>query len=152
MPWVISSLGVDLEGMNTVVFPGIYSSLEGISEFARDACQEAGLDDTACYAVELAVDEACSNIIDHAYGAEGLGDIEITSLIDEQGLTIIMRDFGKPFDPSKVRKPRLKVPLNQVDSSGLGVFLMHRMMDEVNYEFTRSNGNILTMVKYRHNS
>ena len=150
MQWVTSSPGIHREGMNTVVFPGLYSSLESISGFARDACQAAGLTDTACYAVELAVDEACSNIIDHAYGAEGLGDIEITSLIDEQGLTIVLRDFGKPFDPSKVRKPRLKVPLNQVDSSGLGVFLMHRMMDEVHYEFTRSNGNILTMIKYRH--
>lgn len=135
--------------MKTVSFPGVYASLEKISAFVQKIAREAGLDESAAYAVELAVDEACSNIIEHAYGAEGVGNIECSYKIDGQGLTIILRDFGKPFEPGKVRKPKLKAPLKKVNSSGLGVFLMHRMMDEIHYEFSPHNGNVLTMVKYR---
>ena len=61
-----------------------------------------GLDDSDIYSVELAVDEACTNVIEHAYqGIEG-GDIECTFDAGEEALTIIIRDHGQPFDPSSV--------------------------------------------------
>ena len=54
-------------------FPGRFSSLAKIGRLVRQAAKEAGLNDKSAYDVELAVDEACTNIIEHGYGGEGKG-------------------------------------------------------------------------------
>ena len=133
----------------TVVFPGTFDSLALIGEFFTRAAQAAGLDGRAVYSVALAVDEACSNIIEHAYGGEGIGPIECTYRIDENGLTVTLRDYGTPFDPSCVSEPDLESPLEKRDTGGLGMHFMCRMMDKVEFEFKVDTGNVLTMVKHR---
>jgi serine/threonine-protein kinase RsbW len=132
---------------STLTFPGRYDSLVRIAEFVRQAAKEADLDSFAIYAVETAVDEACTNIIEHAYHGENLGDIECSVNIDEDGLTITLRDRGLPFNPSHVPQPNLDAPLEDRESHGLGLFFMHQMMDEIHFGFEPGRGNILTMVK-----
>jgi serine/threonine-protein kinase RsbW len=61
--------------MRITIFPAKFESLEGLREFAAQAAKDAGMDESETYAVKLAVDEACSNIIEHAYCGEGRGDI-----------------------------------------------------------------------------
>jgi len=62
--------------MKTTVFTGNFSNLDKIGDFFLAAAVEAGLDDKSAYEVQLAVDEAVTNIIEHAYGGQDLGDIE----------------------------------------------------------------------------
>jgi serine/threonine-protein kinase RsbW len=131
----------------TVTFPGRFDSLAGISEFVAGAAEAASLDERAVYAVQLAVDEACSNIIEHAYGGEGRGDIEVSCHINNDRLTVILRDFGTPFDPSGVPLPDLHASLKDRDLGGLGLYFIGQLMDEVHFEFTSDSGNVLTMVK-----
>ena len=57
------------------LFPGRYASLAEIGEFIGLAAQAAGFDSKDVYAIKLAVDEACTNIIEHGYGGEGIGKI-----------------------------------------------------------------------------
>ena len=57
--------------MRTAKFPASYDSLKSIGELSTQAAKEAGFDDNAVYEVQLAVDEAATNIIEHAYGGEG---------------------------------------------------------------------------------
>ncbi len=136
----------------SVTFPGRFASLAKIAETTRKAAHDAGLDDYAIYMVETAVDEASSNIIEHAYGAEGIGDIEITYQITAEGLTVLLRDFGKPFDPSQIPEPELNAHLEDRKSNGLGLFFMRKMMDEVHFEFSNETGNVLKMVKRKEKS
>lgn len=131
----------------TLAFPGRFDSLAAISEFVARAAQAAGLDARAVYQVELAVDEACSNIVQHAYGGEGHGDIEVTCRISSDGLTVMLRDYGRPFDPTGVAPPDLHASLEDRDLGGLGLYFMRQLMDEVHFEFTLDSGNLLTMVK-----
>jgi serine/threonine-protein kinase RsbW len=105
------------------------------------------LDSAAIYAVETAVDEACTNIIEHAYEAEGVGDIQCTCQVDSDRLTIILIDHGKSFDPDKIQDPDLTVPLEERQSNGLGLFFIRRFMDEVHFQFIPGKENILTLVK-----
>lgn len=133
----------------TMIFPGCFDSLAKIGEFVVRAAQSAGLDATATYAVEMAVDEAATNVIQHAYGGEGLGDIECTCYINKRGLKIILRDQGRPFDPSSVPEPDIRASLEEREEGGLGLFLIRKLMDEVRFEFTPDSGNVLTMVKHR---
>jgi len=131
----------------TLTFPGRFDSLAAISEFVARAAEAAGLDARAVYQVELAVDEACSNIVEHAYGGEGHGDIEVTCRINSDGLTVTLRDYGRPFDPTGVALPDLHASLEDRDLGGLGLYFMRQLMDEVHFEFTPDSGNLLTMVK-----
>ena len=133
----------------TITFPGRYDSLAKISQFVTRVAGAAGLGPTAVFAVEMAVDEACTNIIDHAYGGEGRGDIECTCQIDSDRLTVRLCDQGRPFDPSSVPEPDINAGLEERREGGLGLFLIRKLMDEVHFEFTPESGNVLTMVKWK---
>lgn len=135
--------------MVTVVFPGRYDSLASISDFVSKAAVEAGLDDKDVYAVQLAVDEACCNIIDHAYQGEGRGDMQCSVEIGKGELTVRLSDRGKPFDLDAVPPPTLNKPIEELKSRGVGLFLIRKMMDNVHYEYDPKYGNVLTMVKRR---
>lgn len=128
-------------------FPGRFDSLAEIAEFVTRAAGAAGLDKDAVYAVEMAVDEACTNIIEHAYGGEGRGDIECTCEVNHDRLSVTLRDYGCPFNPSSVPEPDIRSALEDRREGGLGVYLIRRLMDEVYFEFTSDSGNVLTMVK-----
>jgi len=128
-------------------FPGRFTSLEKLSEFVTQAAHRSGLDESEVYAVQLAVDEAATNIIEHAYGGENRGDIECGCEITGNGLCITLRDSGRPFNPDGVAAPLLNTTLEEIKPRGLGLFFMRKMMDEVKFEFTPSDGNILTMIK-----
>jgi anti-sigma regulatory factor (Ser/Thr protein kinase) len=133
--------------MRTATFPGEYKSLKKISEFVVQAARQAGLNEHATYQVDLAVDEACCNIIDHAYGGEGLGEMTCSVEINSDRLTVIIKDHGRPFDPSKVPEPKLDAPLEQVKRRGAGFYLMRKIMDELHYEHIPEEGNVLVLVK-----
>ena len=130
-----------------LAFPGRFDSLAAISEFVGQAARKACLDEQAVYQVQLAVDEACSNIIEHAYGGEGHGDIEIACRVNSVGLTVILRDSGRCFEPDSVPPPNLHASLENRDLGGLGLHLIYQVMDEVHFEFRPDSGNVLTMVK-----
>jgi serine/threonine-protein kinase RsbW len=133
--------------MPTKTFPGRYTSLAGISEFVTQAAQEAGFDSKGVYAVKLAVDEACTNIIEHAYGGEGVGKIECSYDIGLDSLTIELRDWGKAFSPEHVPEPNFNVPLDKLKMGGAGLFFIQKLMDEVRFKFNEKKGNKLVMVK-----
>ena len=97
--------------------------MDTIRGFASRAARDAGMDDSETYAVELAVDEACTNIIEHAYQGESRGEIECTCDSNDTCLTVVLRDHGKPFDPSTVRLPDLDANIDDRVVGGLGVFL-----------------------------
>ena len=135
--------------MRTAIFPASFDQLEAIREFAAQAARDAGLNDSEAEAAVLAVDEACSNIIEHAYRGLTGGDIECTCDLGRNQLTIALRDHGRPFDPGKLPPPDLTSDVAHRRVGGLGVYLIHKNMDEVRYEALGASGNVLTMVKRR---
>ena len=95
----------------------------------------------------MAADEASTNIIEHAYDGVSDGKLEIDCEIISGELKIIMRDWGKPFDPTSVPEPNLNADLSERKIGGLGMYLMRKLMDEVSYESSPETGNTLMMVK-----
>jgi anti-sigma regulatory factor (Ser/Thr protein kinase) len=77
------------------------------------------------------------------------GEIDMNCEIIQDGIKIVLRDHGRPFDPKILPVPALNVPLEELKPRGLGVFLIHQMMDEVEYDFSSKNGNSLTMIKHK---
>jgi len=135
--------------MPVKTFPGNYKSLEAISEFIIYQAVQASFSPGEVYAIQTAVDEACANIIDHAYGGENIGKIEIRVSEIQNGLRIVLQDKGEPFDPSEVPDPDITSPLEIRKERGLGVFFMRQLMDKVIFKFSQTEGNILTLVKYK---
>ncbi len=133
--------------MPTKRFTCSLTNLEGICDYVTDYARQAGLDEAEIYAVQLAVDEASTNIMEHGYGQECPNRIDVTCEILEDGLKVVIYDDAAPFDPESVPEPELDVTLEEVKPRGLGIFLMRKMMDEVRYETTADKGNTLTMIK-----
>jgi serine/threonine-protein kinase RsbW len=133
--------------MVTENFPSRFESLAGIRDFVNLAAKDAGFNEKEIYAVELAVDEACANIIEHAYDGEGKGQIECTCNDINGGLEIIIKDDGKPFDPDSVTSPDFSVDLEDLLPRGAGLFIIRNLMDDVSFTFSKNKGNILRMVK-----
>ena len=133
--------------MYKATFPGWFKSLAKISEFVSRAVNEVGFDETTAYTVLVAVDEACTNIIEHAYGGEGPGEIQCSCEVSEDSVTIILRDHGKPFDPTTVPEPNFAVPLEQLEFRGAGLVLIQKIVDEIDFTSTPDGENVLTMVK-----
>ena len=131
----------------TRTFSAQYENLAAIDQFVADAAERAGFDSCTVYQVQLAVDEACSNIIEHAYGGEGDGIIQCSRRIEDGALTIVLRDYGEPFDPASVPEPDLEAGLEERSEGGLGLYFIFQIMDEVTFNFDAQDGNMLTLVK-----
>ena len=133
--------------MKTLTFPGSYSSLVQIGEFVTQAAKSIGFDGFELYKIETAVDEACSNIIEHAYGKEDIGEIVVSVVTDLDKITITLTDFGEPFDPKYVKQPNLDVDLQDRDDHGLGIYMMKQWMDVVIFD-SLNDKNVLTLIKH----
>ncbi len=94
--------------------------------------------------IVLAVDEACSNIIKHAYLGDTNQTIGIFCNYDDARLEICLRDRGRPVDARCVR-PR---NLDDIRPGGLGTHFIGSIMDEVDYSCEEGCGNVLRMVKH----
>ncbi|MGQ9548452.1 MAG: ATP-binding protein [Roseiflexus sp.] len=133
--------------MGSLTVSATLESLAQISAFVNEASQRAGLDDHAAWQVELAVDEAATNIIQHGYDPDRPGIIELTWRIEGNSLVITLRDYGRRFNPDDVPPPDVSSPLEERQPGGLGLYLMNRLMDQVRFDFDDNNGNLLTMMK-----
>jgi len=127
----------------------VESKLENIPviiNFITDTLDGLAVDPAIIFKVQLAVDEACTNVIKHAYSGQ-IGIITLTCELLDDNLVITIKDKGKPFDPRSVPPPDLEADLEQRKIGGLGIYFMQKMMDNVSYEFSPEEGNKLTMRK-----
>ena len=138
---------------NVLTISAQYDHIKQVCEFVAAGAQQAGLDEDAVFKVELACDEACTNIIEHAYGEEGTGGITGTWEANPRAFTITLHDNGRSFNPDAVEDPTFVKPDTNPDPDklkvgGLGIHFMRNLMDEVRYQFDEKQGNSLIMVKY----
>ncbi|MCB8987612.1 MAG: ATP-binding protein [Ardenticatenaceae bacterium] len=99
--------------------------------------------DSLFYNIELAVHEACTNIVEHAYaGISGRIEIAFTLSEEHRQFIIELRDRGQSFNLADVQSPDLEQP----QTSGYGLFLVHQLMDEVSY-FPEPGNNRWRLVK-----
>jgi len=113
----------------------------------RQSARKAGFDGPDLYRIEMVVDEACANIVQHAYAGREPGDMVVTCSVADGRLIIQIRDWGCSFDPEAVPKPDVEAPLQERLLGGLGVFLIRQFMDKVEFAFDSEQGNLLTMTK-----
>jgi len=127
-------------------------NLGDIADFVGDCAAQAGLSEEAIYDVQMAVDEACTNSIQHAYAGCRDGELWICCFVEDDDFVVRITDFGTPFDPQSVPQPDITTPLEDRAVGGLGLFFMHRLMDSVRFTSSQKEGNQVVMRKRRHDS
>jgi serine/threonine-protein kinase RsbW len=122
--------------------------LEEAGNFLSETMRQLGVQNPKdIFDVQLAVDEALTNIITHAYEGQSGGTITIRcKLIAPKEFTVQLRDTGTPFNPDSVQNPDVEAPLEDRKVGGLGIYFIKRYIQTVKY---RPNGkdNELTMTK-----
>jgi serine/threonine-protein kinase RsbW len=131
--------------------PSDTDNLELIREFVTKVADKVGFNSDDVGKIELACDEACTNVIKHAYTPShknGKQNLDIVIRIDLNKFTLIVTDHGKGFDPESIKMPDMKEYLAQLKVGGLGIYLMKTLMDEVDYQIKPGVKNQVKMVKY----
>ncbi len=117
-----------------------------LAEFILTIAEEKHLNQSLSMSLNLALEEAVTNVILYAYpkGADGLVTIE--AILREKSLDFIVSDSGRPFDPTAVPEVDTDKGLDERPIGGLGIHLVRSIMDEVHYKRTDEK-NILSMTK-----
>lgn len=119
-----------------------------VREFISVAARELGFGDEDVSKIALAIDEACTNVIKHAYEFDPTRKIDVTVRSGNGAMEILIADSGKDFDPTVISSPDMEEYLSQYQRGGLGVYLMRSLMDKVEYNIVPGKRNEVRLVKY----
>ena len=136
-----------IERKFTLHVPSSTENLSLIRELVNSVGIQAGLDESDVAKLELAVDEACANVIEHAYGHDISKEVVVRATFDDEVLRIDIEDTGRGFDPDSFKQEELEKLVAQRKSGGLGMRLIKSVMDEVHYEIEPGRKNELHMMK-----
>lgn len=117
-----------------------------LAEFVETIAEEKQLDQSLAMSLNLALEEAVTNVILYAYpkGADGLVDVE--AILKPHSLEFIITDSGVPFDPTAVPEADVTLSADERPIGGLGIYLVNKLMDELHYQRI-DDKNVLSMKK-----
>ena len=116
-----------------LVVKGRTENLARIRMFIQEIASSVGFKQESIDNMMLAVDEACTNIIKHAYKSYPDGEILIKIKYEDKKLIITIIDYGKSFAPDSIPEPDIQEYYKQHKVGGLGMYLMRTLMDDVRY-------------------
>ncbi len=133
---------------HTLTLPASTQSLEAVRRFVATHAIGAHLAETDVEQVKLAVDEACTNVVKHAYRGRTDETFKVSVIVEPASFIVRICDTGVAFRPGEYHRPDLIEAVQSRRRGGLGVHLMRRLMDRVEY---RSKGKVneVRLVKYR---
>ena len=143
--WRLNDSSVD-NGCRTVVLKNCIDEIGRMTSFVEDISQEWNLSMENTFSINLALEEAVTNVIMYAYPKEEEHELTLEAERVDNRLVFRLIDTGKEFDPTLRPDPDLNLPLEERPIGGLGIFLIRNVMQTV--EYTREDDrNILTMIK-----
>ena len=119
--------------------------LTKLPEFVDTVCEEAGVDMALIASLNLALEEAATNVVLYAYDG-GTGFVDIDAIYAPQQLKFVITDTGIPFDPTQMKDADITLSAEERPIGGLGIFLVRQIMDTVHYERVNDH-NVLTLIK-----
>jgi serine/threonine-protein kinase RsbW len=122
------------------------ASLAVFRAFVQASCAAHGVDEDVVWALQLAVDEAAANVIQHGYEGLNPGSISLELRISPRQVNVRLTDYGHPFEPDSAPAPDVDAPLEARAPGGFGLFFIYSTMDAVDYT-TSEEGNILSLTK-----
>jgi serine/threonine-protein kinase RsbW len=121
-------------------------SLSVFRQFISDCCGRHNVAPDTVFDLKLAVDEACTNVIEHGYKGMDPGSIILAFRIEPDRILVQITDFGHVFEPSDAPIPDVEAALVDRPVGGLGLYLIYKLMDNIDYQAS-DDGNTLTFTK-----
>lgn len=134
--------------IHTLTIPSSTRELEKVRRFVETHAREANLSENDIEQVRVAVDEACTNVIKHAYQGDDGQKIDIAVIVTPDRFVVRIRDKGRPFNQKNYEKPDVLEFARRRKGGGLGVYLIRQLMDNVEY-CTCGSANEVRLTKYR---
>ena len=122
-------------------------SLKSFRDFITECCAQFDIPDEIVLELKLAVDEACTNIIQHGYQGMDPGSIILSFRIEAGRILVEITDFGHVFEPVDAPEPDVEAALADRELGGLGLYLIYQTMDNIDYHCSEE-GNTLTFTKF----
>lgn len=122
------------------------SEIEKLTLFIEELGEELSLNPILVMNLNLALEEAVSNIILYAYPGQLGEEISIKASEAKESILFIISDNGIEFDPTVLPLVDITLSAEEREIGGLGIFLIHKIMDEVKYERIEGK-NVLTIKK-----
>jgi len=121
-------------------------TLPAFRELITQACLYAQANAQTTYDIQLAIDEACTNVITHGYEGRPPGSVSLEIKVEPDAIVLTLTDFGHPFDLRKAPPPDITAGLEDRHIGGLGLFFIQKVIDQVGYE-SDAEGNRLYLTK-----
>lgn len=130
------------------------AALARVRELVKSGVEQGGFPTQYLNRLQIAVDEAVTNIVEHGYAdlPPGKATIELALTVDRDAFRIVIEDYGQTFDPDHLGDVDIQQHVNAGNGGGLGVFLMRKIMDLIEYHAETGRKNRLVLVKYRGNA
>lgn len=130
-----------------ILRPARIEELGSILTFVANACAAYNIEDDACFALRIATEEVCTNVIKHGYAGDDPGPLSVALQRDSDSIVITIEDAARPFDPADAPTPDLTSGWRERQTGGLGWHLVRQLMDDVRHEPLPHIGNRYTLVK-----
>lgn len=130
-----------------MTFPNRLSYSFIIQSFVREIAKMIGFASDSLEQIDIAIEEAVSNIMVHASDEEN-PTFDIICEKISGGIKITLKEKGIPFDPDHIKKFELSKALEDLPTSGLGIYLIQKMMDELSFQNLGPQGKETVMIKY----
>lgn len=128
--------------------PAAPSSIRRSRALVERVSEAAGASDALLFALKLAVDEAVSNVVEHAYKGREDGTFTVRIEADDDRFRIEITDTGPCFDPTAAPAPDLDADWNERTVGGLGLHFVRQVVDDLSYS-SDETGNHLVLIKKR---
>ncbi len=123
------------------------ANIAAVRDFVASHAEAHGFNTEDIDRIRLAVDEAYTNVIKHAYDFDESQWVSIEVKTDPRTIHVVISDSGRSFNPDGYQEPNIEERIKMRKRGGVGVFLIHKLMDEVEY---RKQGSLNEIVLTKH--
>lgn len=131
--------------MKELTVEATIKNIEAVTDFINDELETLGCPLKTKIQIDVAIDELFGNIARYAYGGE-TGKAEVRIEFEDDSVIITFIDSGKPFNPTERAEPDTTLPVEERAVGGLGIFLVKKTMDMMDYKYSGGK-NILKIKK-----
>lgn len=136
-----------MDNTNKILFKSSTKNLSLLRKFIEDKALAFGFDESSINQIILSVDEACTNIIKHAHKYDEKEIIEVDIDSNDNQFIIKLNYKGKAFDPNNITNPDMNDYFNKFKVGGLGVPIMKKFMNKIEFLHLNPDSNRLTLIK-----